>query len=229
MKKELTAAEYITQVETVFRKHSNKKRAEGAEAYMRNQFTFFGISTPERRAIQKTFHEHYALPPIDQLEFIVHSLWNKKERELHYFAMEFALKYKKQLNEQHLPLMEFLITTNSWWDSVDVVAPKLVASIFSTRPALAREKACAWIKSDNIWLMRSALLFQLLYKEKTNEKLLFELILKSHKHPDFFIRKAIGWTLRQYARTNTVAVKRFLKENGNQLSPLSLREASKHL
>jgi len=229
MKTQLSAQQYIERIEILFRKNGNPKRAEGAAAYMRNQFYFFGISTPDRRALQKEFHSKYSLPPIEQLDYIVHALWNKPQRELHYFALELIHQYRKQFKAEHLPLFEYLITTNSWWDTVDVVAPKLAGALFIANSKLAEKTALRWMRSDNMWLNRAALICQLNFKEKTNSELLFRLIRQLSNHPDFFIRKAIGWSLRQYARTNPKAVKLFLKDNASILSPLSLKEAGKNL
>ena len=229
MKTQLSAQEYIERIEILFRKNGNPKRAEGAAAYMRNQFHFIGISTPNRRALQKEFHSKYSYPPVEQLDYIVHALWSKPERELHYFAMELIYLFRKSFTVDHITLFEYMVTTNSWWDTVDVVAPKLAGSLFLSQPKLGEKTALRWMKNENLWLKRSALIFQLNYKEKTNADLLFRLILASKSHPDFFIRKAIGWSLRQYARTNPKAVKQFLKEHGQSLSPLSMKEATKHL
>jgi len=227
VKKTFDSQAYIDLAEKTFRKYANAENAAGAKAYMRDQFDYFGLSTPVRRDVQKTFHAQNELPPFEALESLVKKCWKKDERELQYFVMELCEKYKKQFTKEDIPLFEFMITNKSWWDTVDFIAPKLVAALFLTHPELAAPTTARWIKSKNIWLMRAALIYQNLYKKKTNEELLFKLIRQSSDHPDFFIRKGIGWALRQYARTNPAAVKKFVKEN--TLSPLSAQQAMKHL
>jgi len=207
MKTQLSAQECIERIEILFRKNGNPKRAEGAAAYMRNQFHFIGISTPDRRALQKEFHSKYDYPPIEQVDYIVHALWSKPERELHYFAMELIYLFRKSFTPEHVTLFEYLITTNSWWDTVDVVAPKLAGSLFLSQPKLGEKTALQWMKSENLWLKRSALIFQLNPKDKTNADLLFRLILASQSHPAFSIRKDLGCSLPHYAGSTPPAVK----------------------
>lgn len=220
---------YVAAVENEFSRHANAQVAAGAKAYMRNQFDYFGITTPRRRLVQKKFHADISLPPFGSVPAIVKRLWNKPQRELHYFAMELYEKYRKLFTQRDIPHFEYMITHNSWWDTVDFVSPKLIAALHLLDPDIAEENCARWIKSKNIWLMRAALIHQNLYKTKTNERLLYKLILQCNHHEDFFIRKAIGWSLRQYARTNAASVSSFLKQNKEQLSPLSYKEASKHL
>mgnify|MGYP001570720907 CR=1 FL=1 len=148
---------------------------------------------------------------------------------MQYFGLELYEKYKKQLTPEDLPVFEFMILNKSWWDTVDFIAPKLVAGLFRVEPKLITRTTTRWMNSKNIWLIRSSLIFQLHYKINTNETLLAKLILQCSDHSDFFVRKAIGWSLRQYARTNPVFVKKFVKLHQKQLAPLSFREALKNL
>lgn len=218
---------YVAAIENEFRRHANATVAASAKAYMRDQFDYFGMPTPYRRIVQKKFFATLPLPPFEAVPGIAKKLWNKPERELQYFALELYEKYKKLFTEQDIPHFEYLITHKSWWDTVDVVAPKLIAALFLKHPEPAAAHCARWMKSKNIWLMRAAIIHQNLYKKKTNEALLFQLILQCNTHEEFFIRKAIGWALRQYARTNPEAVKKFVQSN--TLSPLSAKEAMKHM
>jgi 3-methyladenine DNA glycosylase AlkD len=217
---------YVRKIRTLFEANGETKRAEGAKAYMRDQFEFFGITTPDRRKLQAVFFKSTSLPPIEDANRIVQELWSMKERELHYFAMEFLLKYRKKLRKDDLKLLEFLITTNSWWDTVDVIAPKLFLEWSYLFPNEKLKTVRRWNNSGNLWLIRSSIIFQLHDKKSFNEDLLFEMILQQTDHKDFFIRKAIGWSLRQYAKTNPSAVRQFV--NANEMSPLSKKEALKH-
>jgi 3-methyladenine DNA glycosylase AlkD len=123
-------------------------------------------------------------------------------------------------------LLERLITTKSWWDSVDSIAP-LVGELARKYPELVEENINHWSKHDNYWLRRASILFQLKYKDETNEALLYDYMVKNADSKEFFIQKAIGWALREYSKTNPKSVKAFIE--GNQLAPLSIREGSKYL
>ena len=136
-------------------------------------------------------------------------------------------KYKKHINETHIPFLEELIVTKSWWDSVDSIVPTFLGGIFLKHPELISAYIPKWIASDNIWLQRTAILFQLKYKEKMDEELLFWIIGQLHSSKEFFIQKAIGWVLREYAKTNPDAVWEYVQNN--ELAPLSKREAIKHI
>ena len=218
---------YVDAIENEFAKHADAASAAGAKAYMRDQFDYFGMPTPKRRLVQKKFFASMPLPPFEAVPAIVKILWKKPQRELQYFAMELYEKYRKLFTAKDIPHFEFMITHKSWWDTVDFVSPKLIAALHLKHPELQEENCARWMKSKNTWLMRAAIIHQNLYKQKTNEELLFELILQCRTHEDFFIRKAIGWSLRQYARTNPAAVKKFVQSN--TLSPLSTKEALKHV
>lgn len=221
------ADEYVDAVINEFSKHANTMVAAGARAYMRNQFDYFGMTTPRRRLVQKKFHSAIVPPPFEAVPAIMKKLWNQPQRELQYFAMELYEKYKKLFTQKDVPHFEYMITRKSWWDTVDFVSPKLIAALHLSHPDLAEDNCARWMKSKNRWLMRAALIHQNLYKAKTNEKLLFKLILQCNTHEEFFIRKGIGWALRQYARTNPQSVKRFVF--ANELSALSRKEALKHV
>ncbi|TAE07534.1 MAG: DNA alkylation repair protein [Bacteroidetes bacterium] len=126
-----------------------------------------------------------------------------------------------------LELVESLIITNSWWDSVDYLAPRIAGKLFSRFPEQIERYTSRWIESDNFWLQRSAIIFQLAYKTKTDSALLFAYVERRKDSKEFFIQKAIGWALRQYARSAPQAVRDFV--NHTDLAPLSRREALKHL
>lgn len=222
-------AAYVAAVENGFNKHANAQVAAGAKAYMRDQFEYFGMTTPRRRLVQQKFHSDFPLPPFQAVPQIVKQLWKKPKRELHYFAQELYEKYKKLFTASDVPNFEYMITHNSWWDTVDFISPKLIAALHLKHPELQEGNCARWMKSQHLWLMRAAIIHQNLYKTKTNEKLLFKLILQCADHEDFFIRKGIGWSLRQYARTNPQAVKKFVLANKTKLSPLSVKEGMKHL
>lgn len=190
---------------------------------MLNKFEFFGIKAPKRREIQKSFFQKQNLPKKQDLEEIIKELWKKSQREFQYFAMEFCLKYIKQMEEKDVFLFEYMITNKSWWDTVDLIATKLVSEYFKKYPEKTEFFVKKWINSKNIWLQRTAILFQLKYKEKTDIMLLSFVIESLLGSNEFFINKAIGWVLRNYSKTNPQWVKDFV--NRTSLENLSKREA----
>ncbi|OQY03774.1 MAG: DNA alkylation repair protein [Bacteroidetes bacterium 4572_117] len=215
--------DFIKALETEFRKNTNSKIALEQKAYLRNQFEFFGLKTPVRRKTQKVFLEKKHLPPKKELEQIVKTLWLKPEREYHYFAQELTQKYLKQLEEKDIELFEFMITNQSWWDTVDMIAVKAVGSYFKTFPDKRNEIVEKWLASGNMWLKRTSILFQLHYKEDLDKEFLSYVINSLLGSNEFFINKAIGWILRHYSRTNPEWVIDFAENT--ELHKLSQKEA----
>ncbi|WP_416828566.1 DNA alkylation repair protein [Ectobacillus polymachus] len=207
--------------------YRNTENAEYMKRYMKNQFPFLGVRAPERKELLKSFLSTRPKPLAAELPIIIRSLWGLPEREFTYIALDILEKNKKCLDSSFLPLLEEMIITNSWWDTVDYIASRLIGPIFSAHPDLIESFIHEWMHSENIWLQRTCILFQLKYKEKTNETLLFSIIEKLTDQKEFFIQKAIGWALREYAKTNEASVLQFVKTHS--LAPLSKREALKHI
>ena len=215
--------EFINTLEIEFEKHKNAKIALEQKAYMRHQFQFYGLKATVRREIQKPFFIKEYLPQKSEIEHIIKTLWEKPEREYQHFAQELAFKYVKQLELKDINLFEFMVTNKSWWDTVDFIANKLMGEYFKTFPNQKEKYVTKWLKSDNMWLQRSALLFQLKYKNKIDTVLLSSTINSLLNSKEFFINKAIGWVLREYSRTNPNWVIEFV--NNTELSTLSKKEA----
>jgi len=212
-------------LENKFRKNANPENAFFMKKYMKDKFFFLGIKSPERRALTRTFYKNYNRPDINILENIIRKLWDLKEREFQYFAMELVEKELKKMVQNDIQLFEFLVVNKSWWDTVDFIAANLVGKHLLNFPGLIEQMNKKWIFSENMWLNRTALLFQLKYKNDLDTKLLKQNILKCRDSKEFFIRKAIGWVLREYSKTNPVWVSEFV--DSTTLSPLSKREALK--
>lgn len=218
---------YARTLEAWLRPHADAEQAGPMKAYMKDNFPFLGIKTPRRAELMKQFLTEHGLPGLDELPAVVRELWALPEREYAYSAMQLLDKLRKRLTAEHLPLLEELIVTKSWWDTVDYLAAHPVGDILAKHPELIPAVTEALIESDDIWLQRTAILFQLHYKQRTDARLLFDMILRCSESKEFFIRKAIGWALREYAKTDPAAVRRFVGET--PLSPLSVREALKHI
>jgi 3-methyladenine DNA glycosylase AlkD len=205
---------------------ADPKQAQGMKKYMKDLFPFLGIKKPIRSAAEKACIAECKKLPYDQLHEFITALWQKEEREYQYCAlvlMEAARMYK---HEKSIELFEKLITTKSWWDTVDAIASKCVGGYFKAYPIKKLQYIERWMNGNNLWLQRTCLIFQLSYREKTDVELLFGCIDATSKSKEFFLQKAIGWALRQYARTNPSVVFEFV--NNRDLKPLSRREALKH-
>jgi 3-methyladenine DNA glycosylase AlkD len=190
---------------------------------MRNQFEFYGVKTPVRRGIQRELFKKDVLPPKHDLHKLVTSLWNLPERENQYVAQELARKYVRNMEEEDILLYEYMITHKSWWDTVDFIAAVLVGSYFKAFPHKREDVTKKWMSSNNIWLHRSTLLFQLKYKETLDTEFLARTINNLLGSEEFFINKAIGWVLREYSKTNKDWVLKFVAIT--PLHSLSKREA----
>jgi 3-methyladenine DNA glycosylase AlkD len=217
--------DYVNKLVDWMRSHRNEEHAEPMKKYMRNQFEFLGIKTPERTALLREFLKEHGKPKFEDLEETVLLLWELPKREFQYIALSLLEKEVKKLSEEHVKLAERLIVTKSWWDTVDHLAPRIVGMILKKHPELIEPYTGKWIQSDNFWLKRTAILFQLKYKKDTDEALLYHYIRMCKDSKEFFIQKAIGWALREYSKTNPESVKRFV--DSEELAPLSKREALK--
>ncbi len=218
----------VTHLENTFDVHKCVARAAKQSAYMRNQFVFLGISKPLRALIEKDAFKKYPIENESELISHLTDLWNKEHREFQYAAMQLAVKYRKLWSLEIFHTFEFMIRTKSWWDTVDTVASTLVGPLVLRYPELI-PAVDHWIQDPYLWIRRSAIIFQLTWKHKTDQVRLFANCTQSMHECDFFMRKAIGWALRQYSKTNPEAVKEFLMKNRHELSALSIREARKYL
>jgi len=214
---------FINTLELEFDKNANPKIGLEQKAYMRNQFEFYGIKATERREIQKPFFVKEFLPKKDELDKIVIALWEKPQRDYQYFSQELAFNYVKQFEKTDIELFEYMVTHKSWWDTVDFIAANLMGAYFKKYPEQINVTIKKWLNSNNIWLQRSALLFQLKYKENLDTVLLASTINSLLGSKEFFINKAIGWILREFSKTNPKWVLEFAGKTA--LSSLSRKEA----
>ena len=218
---------YVIKLKTLLEKHTIPSEAAPMKKYMRDQFEYLGIKTPQRVALQKEFYAEHGLPPVTELDAILRDLWSLPEREFQYTAVGLLGRLGGQIPSGLIDTIEYLIVTKSWWDTVDSIAGGTVGVHFNQYPAVRKKYLAKWRKSKNMWLRRTTILFQLNYKAETDFDLLCDIIRENLGSDEFFINKAIGWALRQYARSDPKAVRKFVKET--ELHPLSRREAMKHL
>ena len=219
---------YVAALKTLFEQNANPAQAGPMKKYMRDQFEYLGIKTPESVALQKEFYSQYGLPSITELDAILRDLWALPQREFQYVGVGLLGRCEGKLPARFIKTIEYLILTKSWWDTVDSIAGGTVGVHFLRFPEVREKYLSKWRGSDNFWLRRTTILFQLGYKQNTDFDLLCDIICENLGSKEFFINKAIGWALRQYARTDPKAVRKFVNAT-KQLSPLSRREAMKHL
>ncbi|MFE1314602.1 DNA alkylation repair protein [Streptomyces sp. NPDC058755] len=203
-------------------------RAAAMRAYMKDVAPFLGIPTPDRRTLSRTVLAGTPRPDEADCTAIALRCWLLPEREYHYFAVDYLHRHAARCTSAFLPVARYLITTVSWWDTVDLLAAHVVGALVAADPGLTADMD-AWITDDDLWVARTALLHQLRYKEHTDTDRLFAYCLLQSGHPDFFVRKAIGWCLREYAKTDAEAVRGFLARERSRFAPLTVREALKNI
>ena len=204
---------------------ANSEKAQQMAKYMRNHFPFFGIPAPERKKIFQAYMKTINSKAIDW-DFVEDS-WEKEQREWQYIAVDYLIKLKKQLTITDIPRLKKLITTKSWWDTVDGL-DELLGYLALQNPEVEK-LLLEWSQDENIWVRRVAINHQLLRKNQTNTLLLEQILCNNLNDNEFFINKAIGWSLRDYSKTNPEWVREFIKTHNEQMAPLSIREASKYI
>ena len=200
--------------------------APAMAAYMKHRFDFFGVKAPRRRAATRMTMAAAGLASGDELIDFAGACWEEPEREFQYVAQDALAANVARLGSRHLPAIRSLVTTRSWWDTVDALAASTVGGLVRADRALAVEMD-RWIDDEDIWVARAAILHQVRWKDATDAHRLFDYAERRAGDTEFFIRKAIGWALREYARTDPHAVRAFV--DTHELSGLTRREALKHL
>jgi len=216
--------QWVEAVEGVMEAHRNAKNAPDIIRYFRNQFGSFGLKNEDRRKLTKQFI--VATKQFSQKELVetIELLWSRSEREFQHTGMELIDHHRKKFDRSIKKVLQYMISHKSWWDTVDFIASHTVGHAFKTNQ-LRQEDLYEWNESDDLWLIRTSILAQLKYKSYTDWALLQELIIPHLDHKDFFIRKAIGWALREYSKTEPNLVLDFVENH--TMSGLSQREALK--
>ncbi len=213
----------------MFEKMEEEKDEEQAakmSAYMKNQFPFLGLPKPKLTKLMQPYMKLAIKAESVDWNFIF-LCWEKDYRESQYVGVEYIYKSQKKFTERDLDNLKKLIVTKSWWDVTDSL-DRVVGMLSQKYPSI-QEEMLVWSESDNIWLRRVAIDYQLQFKEKTNVEQLEKIIVNNLGTNEFFINKAIGWSLREYSKVNPEWVASFLKKYEKRLAPLSIREASKYI
>ena len=207
-------------------------KAPRMQAYMKSEMPYWGVQTPSMREICRRVFAAYPITTATEWRRTCLDVWrNSDHREQRYAAIELT-GHRLYLTWQTLyalPMYEEMIVTGAWWDYVDPIATARLGPLLRKYPAPMRQKMLAWSRSKNIWKRRSAILSQLSFKAETNLEFLYAVIEPSFASKEFFLQKAIGWALRQYAWTNPREVRRYVRAHAGQLSALSQREALKNI
>lgn len=220
--------ELMGRLTQVYGSAADPARATAMAAYMRDQFPFLGIPAPAQKALNRDVLAGLGRPTEDDLREVARRCWAQPEREYQYFVCGWLRRHARACSPGFLPTARFLISTKAWWDTVDALAAHLVGPMVFRHPELT-ETMDAWVADDDRWLVRTAILHQLTYKEATDARRLFHYCAAQAGHPDFFVRKAIGWALREYAKTAPTEVRAFVHAHEARLSVLSVREALRTL
>lgn len=219
--------DYLQPLVPLFEQHADAANAVKMAQYLRDQFPFYGLRAPQRRALFKQFWSENGRPRPADLDTIIRDLWALPQREYQYTGLDILDKMHRHLKPESIQLLEHLITTKSWWDTIDGLASHAVGYLFAHYPEVRAATLPTWRTADDFWLRRTVLLFQLGYKEETDVPLLFSLIQENLDSKEFFIQKAIGWALREYSKTDADTVIQFVADT--PLATLSRNEALKWL
>lgn len=224
--------ELLSAIRTGLARAGNAERAVGQQRYMNSTMPYRGVRMPDVVRLSRTVFDRNLLPDRAGWESAVRTLWDQAEyREERYAAIALTghRAYASYQDPEALPMYEHLIVSGAWWDYVDDVAIRRIGPLLRAHPHVVAPLLREWSTDDDIWRRRSAIIAQIKSARYTDLDLLGDCLAPSLGHPEFFVGKAIGWALREYAKTDSVWVRRYLADHGAQMSGLSKREAAKHL
>jgi len=214
----------------IFRAAANPEKATPMSTYMRDRFSFLGIPTPQRKQLSRDFLKTEFLKAqgkaICDWAFVF-ECWAQPEREFQYLAVGYLSKIKTILTPSDLSNLRAIVVAKAWWDTVDGL--DVIIGDVAFRFPEVNATLLAWSRDENIWLRRIAIDHQLKRKEKTDTELLERILVNNFGQTEFFINKAIGWSLREFSKTNPVWVRDFMDRHRDEMAPLSIREAGKYL
>jgi 3-methyladenine DNA glycosylase AlkD len=222
----------IRGVRAALKKAADPQKAPQMQAYMKSAMPFLGVTGPEQKRIWRPVFSAHPLTAAVQWRTVALTLWREARwREERYAAVALTdlPGYQTYRTPAALPMIEEMIVTGAWWDFVDVLAAHHLGDVLRSHPARVKPLLRRWATDRDMWKRRAAILSQLRFKGDTDLDLLYACIEGNLADKDFFIRKAIGWALRQYAWTDPREVARYVRKNRARLSPLSVREALKNI
>jgi 3-methyladenine DNA glycosylase AlkD len=221
--------ETVEYVRSALQASADPEKASKMQAYMKTEMPFYGVAKPLRAPIARELAKKFEPADRPGYEDLVRGLWRQPHREEKYLALDMAIRFRQFVVPASLPMYRMLITEGAWWDLVDEVATHLVRRLVVGFADQTWPEVDTWIESDDMWLRRSAIICQVGAKANTDAGRLFGFCAARAHETGFFIRKAIGWSLREYAKTDPVAVAEFVATHSGDLSGLSRREATKRI
>jgi 3-methyladenine DNA glycosylase AlkD len=232
MKRRAKVPPLLAELRAEFKGAADPTKAIGMQAYMKSTLPFLGVTVPKNRAITKKVFAHYPFKDAKSWRTDVLALWHGAEfREEKYAAIALC-RHRKAAPFQTLgalPMYEELITSGAWWDLVDELAEHCVGELLRKYPKEMKPEMRRWSRSPDLWKRRTSIISQMFFKKDTDLKLLYDCIAPSLDSKEFFLRKAIGWALRQYAWTDPEEIVRYVDAHEAELSGLSKREALKNV
>ncbi|MFD1847768.1 DNA alkylation repair protein [Arthrobacter flavus] len=230
------AAQLVAALRAELRAVADPAKAPQMQAYMKSAMPYLGVQSPPFKRVCRTVLAGHPLADRAQWDWAVHQLWDGATfREERYAAVALATHrlYSGYQDQETLNLYRHLVETGAWWDFIDVIASHGVGPILRASPETVAPQMQSWARDGHLWVRRTAILCQLSRKAATDTDLLAYVVAMNLEDSlygkEFFIRKAIGWALREYAKTDPDWVMAFVQDNEQGLSPLSRREALKHL
>lgn len=227
MTSDSTAA--VTYVQAALVAAADPEKAAGMQAYMKTDMPFYGVQKPGRVTILRYLKKRFAPENRDQYAELVTALWELPHREEKYLAQGVATAFPRFIVPASLPLYERFVVEGAWWDFVDETATHMIRELVLNYPGQTWPIVASWIDDADMWRRRTAILCQVGAKDRTDADRLFRFCAARAHEQEFFIRKGIGWALREYAKTDPRAVADFVNRHRNELSGLSYREATKHI
>ena len=214
------------EIKKAFEENRNDENAIAMAKYMRNMFKFYGIPTPVRKSLYKELLKKEKSRAIIDWE-LLDKCYADEYREFQYFVMDYLSLVQKRLTYDDIPKIKKYIKTKQWWDTIDGF-DRIIGNIAFSDSRI-NGLMLEWSKDNDIWVRRIAIDHQLSRKDKTDADLLGEIIINNLESKEFFINKAIGWSLRDYSKTNPNWVRNFITKHKDKMDKLSIREASKYI
>lgn len=214
------------EIKDIFEKNKDEELAIAMAKYMKNKFSFYGIPAPRRRQIYKNFLNIEKKNKIIDWDFL-NKCYENENREFQYLVYDYLLNMKKFIKYDDIPKIKYFILNKSWWDTIDFL-DKVIGNI-ALNDSRVNDLMLEWSKNDNIWLKRVSIDYQLSFKEKTNTEYLEMILINCLGTDEFFINKSIGWSLRDYSKTNPKWVKKFIEKYKDKMDKVSIKEAIKYI
>jgi 3-methyladenine DNA glycosylase AlkD len=216
-------------VRTLYAESANPEDAIQMQKYMKSEMLFHGVKSPIQKQINQQAIKQFPIKSAEEYELVLRELWDASYREERYTAITYAKKYKKYQVMEMLPLYRMMIESGGWWDYVDAVAAHLIGNLLMKYPTVMKPEMYRWIEDDNLWIRRTAILSQLRFKADVDREMLFTFCQKCLHEETFWIRKAIGWALRDFSKVYPDSVRQFVEKHRDEMSRVSLKEAEKYI